>query len=47
MSKMSAKTRYEALQEWHKWASSKYTSMKVKKKKPIAPTYVSYGGNDY
>jgi hypothetical protein len=45
MSKISAKARYEAFQEWYKWASHNYASMKVKKQKPIAPTYTSYGGN--
>jgi hypothetical protein len=46
MSKISGKTRHEAFQEWHKWASHRYASMRVKKQKPIAPTYISYGGND-
>ena len=45
MSKISAKARYEAFMEWHKWASHKYSSLRVKKQKPIAPTYTSYGGN--
>ncbi len=32
MSKVSSKTRYETFQEWHKWASSRYASMKKKKR---------------
>ena len=32
MSKVSGKTRYEVFQEWHKWASNRYQSMKKKKK---------------
>jgi len=32
MSKASAKARYEAFSEWHKWASQRYNSMKRKKK---------------
>jgi len=39
MSKMSAKTRYEAFMEWHKWAQHKYPSMK-RKKKPQVPDYM-------
>jgi len=32
MSKVSSKARYEAFMEWHKWASTHYSSMKKKKK---------------
>jgi len=32
MSKVSSKTRYETFMEWHKWASTRYSSMKKKKK---------------
>ena len=32
MSKVSAKSRYEAFSEWHKWAQVHYKSMKKKKK---------------
>jgi len=39
MSKVSAKTRYEVFQEWHKWASNRYQSMK--KKKRTQPDYLS------
>jgi hypothetical protein len=46
MSKMSAKTRYEAFSEWHKWAQTKYPIMKKKKK--ARPEYMTYGAqNDY
>ena len=45
MSKISTKAHYEAFMEWHKWATQNYQSMKVKKKKPTSPTYVSYEGN--
>jgi hypothetical protein len=46
MSKMSAKTRYEAFMEWHKWAQHKYPIMKKKKK--ARPDYMTYGAqNDY
>ena len=46
MSKMSAKTRYEAFMEWHKWAQHKYPIMKKKKK--ARPDYMTYGReNDY
>jgi len=45
MSKMSAKTRYEAFSEWHKWASHRYQSMKKKKK--TRPDYMTYGSNEY
>ena len=37
MSKVSAKTRYETFQEWHKWASTRYQSMKKKKKATPTP----------
>lgn len=30
MSKVSSKARYEAFQEWYKWASNRYTSMRKK-----------------
>lgn len=30
MSKVSSKARYEAFQEWYKWASTRYTSMRKK-----------------
>ena len=46
MSKMSAKTRYEAFSEWHKWAQTRYQSMKRKKK--ARPDYMAYGAdNEY
>jgi len=45
MSKMSAKTRYEAFSEWHKWAQVQYKSMKKKKK--ARPDYMAYAENDY
>jgi hypothetical protein len=45
MSKISAKTRYEAFMEWHKWAQTKFPSMKKKKK--ARPDYMVYTGNDY
>jgi hypothetical protein len=46
MSKISGKTRHEAFQEWHKWASQRYTSMKRKKK--VRPDHLAYGTeNDY
>jgi len=46
MSKMSAKTRYEAFMEWHKWAQHKYPIMKKKKK--ARPEYLAYAsGNEY
>jgi hypothetical protein len=44
MSKTSAKQRYEAFQEWHVWAKTKYPSFRVKKKKPAQPTYSDYNG---
>jgi len=31
MSKVSSKARYEAFQEWYKWASNRYASMKKKR----------------
>jgi len=40
MSKMSAKTRYEAFQEWHAWAKTKYPSFRTKKKKPQMPDWM-------
>lgn len=46
MSKMSAKTRYEAFTEWHKWAQHKYPILKKKKKK-ARPDYITYGNNEY
>lgn len=46
MSKMSAKTRYEAFQEWYKWAQHEYSSMKRKKK--ARPEYMMrHSENDY
>jgi hypothetical protein len=46
MSKMSAKTRYEAFSEWHKWALTATQSMKKKKK--ARPEHLTYGvENDY
>ena len=39
MSKVSSKARYEAFMEWHKWAQSKYPSMKKKKKSQV-PDYM-------
>ena len=46
MSKMSAKTRYEAFSEWYKWAQHKYPIMKKKKK--ARPEYLTYAsGNEY
>jgi hypothetical protein len=41
MSKVSSKARYEAFQEWHKWAQTQYKSMKRKKKS--RPDYLAYG----
>lgn len=38
MSKMSAKTRYEAFTEWHAWAKTKYPAFRTKKKK-VAPAF--------
>ena len=38
MSKVSSNARYIAFQEWYKWASQRYTSMK-RKKKPQTPDY--------
>lgn len=32
MSRVSAKQRYETFVEWHKWAQTRYQSMKKKKK---------------
>ena len=32
MSKVSSKSRYEAFQEWYKWASNRYASMKKKRR---------------
>ena len=43
MSKVSSKARYIAFQEWYKWASQRYTSMK-RKKKPQAPDYAKPSG---
>ena len=45
MSKVSSKARYEAFMEWHKWAQSKYPSMKRKKK--ARPDYMAYGEGEY
>ena len=44
MSKMSAKTRYEAFSEWQNWAKHKYPIMRRKKK--ARPDYLTYGTND-
>jgi len=38
MSVNSPKQTYETFQEWYRWASNKYPSMK-KKKKPQPDTY--------
>ena len=43
MSKVSAKARYEAFQEWHKWAQNHYKSMKKKKK--VRPDYIAFGAD--
>jgi len=43
MSKVSSKARYIAFQEWYKWASQRYTSMK-RKKKPQVPDYAKSSG---
>ena len=43
MSKMSARTRYEAFTEWHAWAKTKYPAFRTKKKKEATPTYSEYG----
>jgi hypothetical protein len=32
MSKVSSKARYEAFQEWYKWASNRYASLKKKRR---------------
>jgi hypothetical protein len=32
MSVSSPKQRYEAFQEWYRWASNKYSSLRTKKK---------------
>lgn len=42
MSKTSARQRYQAFQEWHAWAKTKYPSFRIKKKKPVQPTYSDY-----
>ena len=47
MSKMSAKTRYEAFQEWHQWAKTKYPAFRVKKKKAAPPIWMTDYNNDY
>jgi len=39
MSKVSSKARYEAFSEWHKWAQTRYKSMKRKKKLQV-PDYL-------
>lgn len=40
MSKVSAKTRYEAFTEWHKWAKTQYPAFRTKKKKPQMPDWM-------
>ena len=40
MSKMSAKTRYEAFTEWHQWAKTKYPAFRTKKKKVQMPDWM-------
>lgn len=42
MSKTSARQRYQAFQEWHAWAKTKYPNFRVKKVKPQQPTYSDY-----
>ena len=45
MIKLSAKARYEAFSEWHKWAQVHYKSMKKKKK--ARPDYLAYAEGEY
>ena len=47
MSKTSAKQRYQAFQEWHNWAKTKYPSFRAKKKKVAQPRFSEYGKQFY
>ena len=47
MSKMSAKSRYEAFQEWHQWAKTKYPAFRAKRKKAPAPVWMGNLDDEY
>jgi len=45
MSKNSARQTYDAFQDWYRWAKTKYSILRKKKKQP-APDWMNnnYGG---
>lgn len=47
MSKVSAKTRYEAFQEWHAWAKTKYPSFRTQRKKAPVPVWMGNMNDEY
>jgi len=40
MSKNSSRQNYQAFQEWHAWAKTKYPAFRVQKKKPQVPDWM-------